>query len=887
MKLFGGICLLAAFASAFAAEPPPGRVVPVNGDVDGVVRAAGIPESAHEFTVAFRFRPARYVKRKGPREGLVFANGNGWDNGFRATVAPDTNLPRVGFKMSLRVVKASGAASADAASVPVRGSLVEARWYHLAFVCGGGELRSYLNGSLSESVPFKGGFKKPSCGFFVGPAGFGVGFYPFATERFFTWERALDGDEVLALVTGGDASAKGAKRFVDGLDAAAFADFRPLAWNTAGRLADGGDRRGAAELYARLAREAPADPSVDGGNEVAARLAKSVGGIDVEPAVRILDAVPFSGYPQKLAPLAEIDVAAAVHVAPGGDDAAGDGSAERPFASLRRAADAVRSRPVRQILLHGGRYAVTSGLTLTAADSGTEESPLVIAAAPGEEPVLDGGREVTGFAPCGRGAILAADLRGKGFIGMKKPRCWGYGLAGRGEKHIIDLYEDDAPGELARHPNDGFLATVWADPTNLVFKVEGLPDFAEWAKEPELMALTYMRWLWGDETTALRIDADTGAMRIDTNLVQRVGVGRPVKLLNSLKALDEPGEWFIDHSAQRLYYWPRRPGARVELSQLAEPFITLEGTEHVEIRGLVFLAGCSTAVAMKNVRHVRFERNIVGNMFSGLSVRGRDVEIVANTMRNFSCGAITVRGGDRKTLAPSGIRILRNDVGFVERKVRTYCPCVQAEGVGVEIAFNHFHDCPSSAMRLEGNDMLVTSNLVENCVLESDDQGAVDIYANPTYAGIEIVGNTWRDIGRGGRFAPCGQAAVRFDDVISGVRVRRNRFYNCGYGHFGAVQINGGRLNVIDENLFVDCRRDCSVNTRSPDWWRQTMTEGYAAPKIKAVPVGESPWRERYPYMSRLLDWPCVNSFTRNVYINTRPTRSAPGENGNVVAPRP
>ena len=125
MKMFGGICLLAAFASAFAAEPPPGRVVPVNGDVDGVVRAAGIPESAHEFTVAFRFRPARYVKRKGPREGLVFANGNGWDNGFRATVTPDTNLSRVGFKMSFRVVKSSGAASADAASVPVRGVLAE------------------------------------------------------------------------------------------------------------------------------------------------------------------------------------------------------------------------------------------------------------------------------------------------------------------------------------------------------------------------------------------------------------------------------------------------------------------------------------------------------------------------------------------------------------------------------------------------------------------------------------------------------------------------------------------------------------------------------------------------------------------------------------------
>lgn len=179
--------------------------------------------------------------------------------------------------------------------------------------------------------------------------------------------------------------------------------------------------------------------------------------------------------------------------------------------------------------------------------------------------------------------------------------------------------------------------------------------------------------------------------------------------------------------------------------------------------------------------------------------------------------------------------------------------------------------------------MLVNSNLVENCVLESDDQGAIDIYANPTYAGIEIVGNTWRDIGRGGPFVPTGQAAVRFDDIISGVKVRGNRFYNCGYAYFGAVQINGGRLNVVDGNLFVDCRLDCSINIRRPAWWQKTMTTGYCGPKIAAAKPSEPPWSERYPYLGKLLEWPCMNFVSRNIYVNTPRTCRPLGENGNIA----
>jgi hypothetical protein len=551
---------------------------------------------------------------------------------------------------------------------------------------------------------------------------------------------------------------------------------------------------------------------------------------------------------------------------------------------LARAVEALRDRPTRQILLLGGRYALTAGWRLTKAEQGPERAPLVIAAAPGETPVLDGGREVSRWEKTAHPEILAASLKGKGFLGLAQPRAWGYALAGKSERHLLDLYEADVPGELARHPNKGFFATTWADKTNRLFKID-VPDLAAWANEPYLMAQTYLRWFWGDETTRVTVFPQTGTLQIDTNLVSRVGKGHPFKFVNALRALDEPGEWFVDHLAERLYYWPRRRGARVVLSQLAEPLLTLEGAAHVEIRGLTFEAGRSAGLVLRDCDDVRVIGNTLRNLGSGVHVSGRNLVLFGNRLRSFARGGVTATGGDRRTLTPSGIRLLRNDISDVERKVRTYCPCVQAEGVGIEISQNHLHDAPSSAIRLEGNDMLILSNLVERCVLESDDQGAVDIYANPTYAGIRIIGNTWRDIGRGGPFAPCGQAAVRFDDVISGVEVRLNRFYRCGIGHFGAVQINGGRLNVIDNNLFVDCRLDCSVNQRTAAWWERTMTEGYCAPKIRAMKVEQSPWRERYGYLAEILSWPCVNYISRNLYVNTQWTSRARGVNGNRSFP--
>ena len=72
-----GVVLVAQGAFAAAVTDDARAVNCPEGPITNVVRAAAVQATNQGFTVAFRFKASPYVKRPGPWEGLVFANGNG------------------------------------------------------------------------------------------------------------------------------------------------------------------------------------------------------------------------------------------------------------------------------------------------------------------------------------------------------------------------------------------------------------------------------------------------------------------------------------------------------------------------------------------------------------------------------------------------------------------------------------------------------------------------------------------------------------------------------------------------------------------------------------------------------------------------------------------
>jgi hypothetical protein len=230
-------------------------------------------------------------------------------------------------------------------------------------------------------------------------------------------------------------------------------------------------------------------------------------------------------------------------------------------------------------------------------------------------------------------------------------------------------------------------------------------------------------------------------------------------------------------------------------------------------------------------------------------------------------GGIVLGGGDRKSLAPARHYVTNCHLHELSRVDPTYTPAVLVTGVGQVIAHNHIHDLPSSAMRVGGNDHVIEFNAVSRVVLESDDQGGVDMWGDPTARGNVFRYNRWSDIGRGADGSPpkLGRAAIRFDDAISGQLVEDNIFVRCGAGGSwcGAIQIHGGRDQVIRRNLFVDCPAAVSFSQWSQDRWRDFVAKKFPAPDLD-----RDLYLYRYPEMANLTESANANTVTGNLAVN-------------------
>jgi len=296
------------------------------------------------------------------------------------------------------------------------------------------------------------------------------------------------------------------------------------------------------------------------------------------------------------------------HVSPEGNDA-GSGTPESPFATLDRARDAVqamkaagRSEPIR-VLVHGGQYAITGPLVLTPEDSGAAEAPIVYEAAPGERPVISGGRVLRGWEPAGDG-------------------LWKLRLSdvATGDWYFEQLFVDGRRATRARMPNESYFHMQAVREEVLE---QGSPRRAQRARQtvhtrpedferslakvpadefPDVNMVVYHKW---DNTRRL-LD------RVDPKEAAIVTSGEGMKSWNSWKkgtrfhlenfhaALDVPGEWFLQRDGTLLYKpLPGQDMRRAEVvAPVAEKFLVIQGepaagrfVEHVAFRGLSFRHG--------------------------------------------------------------------------------------------------------------------------------------------------------------------------------------------------------------------------------------------------------------------------------------------------------
>ncbi|MDD4102396.1 MAG: right-handed parallel beta-helix repeat-containing protein [Kiritimatiellae bacterium] len=575
-------------------------------------------------------------------------------------------------------------------------------------------------------------------------------------------------------------------------------------------------------------------------------------------------------------------------IAPKGSDS-NNGSFESPFATLERARDAIRAQRIRGALpaggatvyLRGGTYAVKQTFTLTEIDSGNFGAPVVYRAWNAEKPVFDGGfrvrklRKVRDSAilnrlpPEARGKVYAANVMEQGYDVSAAPKGYGFGIS---NQTVRELYQDGVPLQPARWPNNGTIITGnVTDSTNLTFACAE-SRLRKWGDASDMMVSGHWYHLWAHCTAPSAADTASGTITLKEKPGNYgIAADRPFYVLNLLEELDSPGEWFLDRDSGMLYVWPvKHPWfSEITLSRFEQPFIAASGVRELMIHGLTLQHGQQHGITLERCINTVVSGNVI-RRFGGTALQAMhtaNLRVYGNIMHTLGHTGMRISGGNRKNLTSGQMVIENNNVHSFGRCSRTYNPALHLEGCGARVAHNHFCRGPSSAMRIEGNDHLIEYNLIEHVVQESDDQGGIDMWGDPSYRGVVIRFNRWRDIG-GGQHTPCGQAAIRFDDAISGMLVYGNRFERSSNGNFGAVQIHGGHHNIIDRNLFVDCRHGISFSPWGQSRWEQYLkSDRIAALTLTNVNVRLPPYSKRYPELAGLGNNADFNSVWRNRFV--------------------
>jgi hypothetical protein len=268
-------------------------------------------------------------------------------------------------------------------------------------------------------------------------------------------------------------------------------------------------------------------------------------------------------------------------VSPSGDDGA-PGTDARPLRSLSRARDVARSAsrtaPV-SVRLAGGTFRLSAPLVLDSRDSGVTWT-----AAAGAHPVVSGGVKVTGWTltDAAKGlwsAPLSFFTRQLYVDGSRAQRARG---------RLPVTLKATATGYTASSP----VMSGWRNPGDIEFVYTGGDGLWNtwYGLGPWTEARCPVGSISGTTITMAQPCWDNSTKRAD-NLVGGRSVNGPDHVENAFEVLDQPGEWYFDRAAKKVYYLARKgedpSSADIEAPRL-ESLVQGSGVQHLTFSGITF-----------------------------------------------------------------------------------------------------------------------------------------------------------------------------------------------------------------------------------------------------------------------------------------------------------
>ncbi len=519
-------------------------------------------------------------------------------------------------------------------------------------------------------------------------------------------------------------------------------------------------------------------------------------------------------------------------------------------------------------------YDIEKPLTLTIEDSGTERNPFVISGNVEKKTVISGGKNIPiwrKISPADTNAPMEEQLKNKVIVAeFEKNNIKNFGTlvlggfsSGRGFNtfYIPELFYDGEVQKISSWPNEGYT------------KIEIGERFSndrilKWVNEKEAWLHGYWKYEWADAYEKIeKIDIEKREIFLAPPL-NIYGFENPqARIVNAVSEIDLPGEWAIDTKKGLIFYYaPENFNPKNIFLSYSPSAFKIDNCNNLKIESLEIKYIRGDIINITDAENIVIYNNNFNNVSGyGLIINGKKNHIIHSTVfKSFGRGGLSIiNTGDRKNLVDSETIIENCRFSDLSRIDRTYAAGILVDGMNQIIRNNVFYNLPSSAIRLDTNSVIIEHNEFYNCVYESGDQGVVEAFQNPLLQGNIIRWNYFRDIVNDKYMA----ASVRLDDNISGFTIYENIFENGSSHSFGAIQINKGKNNLMEGNIFYNCNLVFSLQTRGIKYWQ---TDKHIINSFNAQDWKNEKWKTQYPYLDGMENkYISENYYIDNIIINS------------------
>ena len=299
-----------------------------------------------------------------------------------------------------------------------------------------------------------------------------------------------------------------------------------------------------------------------------------------------------------------------------------------PIATLEQARMRVREikkekpgQPI-EVLVKSGVYSLRETVVFGLEDSGSEGAPVVYKAAPGEEPVFTGGIPITGWEKLSE--------EPKGVSEQARGKLWVAEIPKDVDKSwvIRSLYDGETLLKRARSGSFRYAEVEKENDFNRqgkkltkLLEYEGDPvapfdravyykgdDIKDWPNPSDIELILKDRPWLANVISLKRIDTQKKIAHLAVDpTYQPINPRNRYWVENAIEYLDEPGEWVVNTREGRIYMWPEKDVADMNvMAPYLQEFIRVEGTEdgpvasHLRFEGLTFTHGVRDTLLEKD-----------------------------------------------------------------------------------------------------------------------------------------------------------------------------------------------------------------------------------------------------------------------------------------------